>query len=343
MPKGSKSFASEPELVAWLKQRARLHGRDVSAGIGDDAAVLRLGGAHRLLATTDLSIEGVHFSAQFHPPHSVGYRALARALSDIAAMGGTPRFALVSLALSRNQGRSWVEGFYRGFMALARRFGVSLIGGDTAIVSGATTVDVVGLGAVKAPDVLLRSGAKPGDKIFVSGELGLSATGLEALKHAAGREGGRGEPGERVIRRALRAHLYPEPRCALGRFLAERRLASAAIDLSDGLSSDLHRLCHSSGVGATLLAERIPAPAPPSARKFKITDRLDLALNGGEDYELLFTVPAGKADKIPRHFKNVPLSWIGEIGSKRSLRLINADGKELPLIPKGFDHFRTAR
>ncbi len=314
-------------------------------GIGDDAALVEVSRGHELILTTDLSIEDVHFTHRFHPPRSVGHRALARSLSDIAAMGGVPRFALVSLAISCATARAWIEGFYAGMVALARRFGANVLGGDTAVVRGSTVIDVMVAGEVPRGRALLRSGARPEDQLFVSGTLALSALGLRLLKSHPRRLGGN-------ERQAIRAHLYPEPRCALGRFLAQRRLASALIDVSDGLSTDLNHLCEASGVGACIYAGRIPAPklrvfrgqvlrgAEMARRAASEGDTLELALNGGEDYELLFTVPPRKAFLIPSSFQGVPIHRIGEIRRLKEVLLIGPDGKESILRPLGYDHFR---
>jgi thiamine-monophosphate kinase len=280
-----------------------------------------------LILTTDLSIEGVHFTSTRHPPQAVGHRALARSLSDVAAMGGTPRYALISLAASRHTGRAWMEGFFEGLFALARRFAVVVIGGDTAVVNSPCAVDVIVAGDIPRGRALRRSGAQPGDRIFVSGRLGMAALGLRLLlSRADGRK-----PVERA---ALRAHLFPQPQCTLGRFLSEHRLASALMDLSDGLSIDLRRLCGASGVGASLFANRLPVPPIPDAE-----DALRLALHGGEDYQLLFTVPAAKSSKVPRHYGRIPLQCIGEIRDSKGIGLVTSDGRMLPVEPHGYDHF----
>ena len=300
-------------------------------GIGDDAALVEVARGHQAILTTDLSIEGVHFLSRLHPPRAVGHRALARALSDVAAMGGTPRFALVSLAISRRTSRAWVQEFYAGLLGLAARLGVTLIGGDTAVVKGGISADVIAVGEAPRGKALRRSGARPGDQIFVSGKLGLSALGLRLLR--SGRAGKAASEKE-----ALFAHLYPQPRCALGRYLSERRLASACIDLSDGLSTDLAHLCAASGVGARIQAGRIPlADTPGGSRRM---DSLQTALSGGEDYELLFTVPRGKVAGIPRRHRGVTLHRIGEITRSQKVVLLQTNGRSISLVPAGHDHFR---
>jgi thiamine-monophosphate kinase len=337
----SKQFQSELEFVDWLKRRASGRAAGLVAGIGDDAAVIQLQGKRDLLLKTELSIEGVHFLNRLHPARSVGHRALARGLSDIAAMGGRPRLAMVSLALGRHAGRAWVEDFYSGLLALAGRFGVALIGGDTSVVPGATMVDVILAGEAEPGRALLRSGARPGDQIYISGRLGLSALGLEALKHPKGRIASLLPRAE--IENALRAHLYPEPRCKLGRYLSRRRLASAAMDISDGLSLDLLRLCGASGVGAKIWEDRIPLPGTSFANKAMKKTCLDFALYGGEDYELLFTVAKKKLARLPRRIRGVEIHHIGEMTAKRGIALVRPDGREEPLKPAGYDHFSFAK
>ena len=306
MVKRSNPAATEVEMVERIRLLAAPpRGGGLVLGIGDDCAIYRPRGAPEdLLFTTDMLIEGVHFLPATHRPEDVGWKALARGLSDIAAMGGEPRFCLVSLALARWADGKWVDAFYRGLLRLARREGVALIGGDLAR-GPHLMCDIVVCGAVPRGQALRRSGARPGDAIYVSGALGGSAAGLE-----------------RGAGRAWRRHLRPEPRLALGRFL--RRLGStAAMDLSDGLSLDLHRLCRASRVKAEITAP----PVYPGAT-------LRQALDGGEDYELLFTAPPRV--KVSSEFEGLPLTRIGTI--RRGAPSVELDGA--PLAPRGWDHFR---
>ena len=326
-------FASETQFVEWLSRQVPTRGRGLTLGIGDDAALVRPAAGRDWILTTDLSIEGIHFLRHLHPAATVGHRALARALSDVAAMGGTPRFALVSLALSQDVSRTWVQGLFRGISRLARHYHVAVIGGDTAIVPGPTVIDVVVAGEAQKGEALRRSGAQPGDQIFVSGSLGLSALGLCLLK-----AGKRSRAAWASV--ALRAHCYPVPQIRLGRFLSRQHLANALIDLSDGLSSDLGRLCRASGVGARIWAERIPVPRIGRGRDARQWNPLQLALHGGEDYQLLFTVPTAKVARIPTHFHGVPLFRIGEIQKSKKILLLRAGAKPEELLPAGYDHFR---
>lgn len=329
-------FQSEGELVKWLQTLRKGKSPQVRMGVGDDAAVVRVGRNRDLILTADLSIEGVHFTARLHPARSVGHRALARSLSDIAAMGGIPRFALISIALPRAISRAWVEEFYRGVMDLATRFHVEMIGGDTSIVRRTAMIDVTLAGEVARGKGLLRSGARPGDMIYVSGRLGQSARGLEILKSQTRKsKRARQEPKDKSeAEAALKAHLYPEPRCHLGRWLQSAGIPSALMDISDGLSTDLTRLCEASGVGATVDAGSIPRPAGVAPEH-----SLELALNGGEDYELLFAVPARKVRKIPRTYRGIPLHCIGRICHPREVLLVHPEGRQSPLAPEGYDHF----
>jgi thiamine-monophosphate kinase len=350
LPQGKiELFRTENEFVRWLRAKTASRGRGLRLGIGDDAALVSVRHGYELLLKSDMSIEGVHFQTGIHLPRSVGHRALARSLSDIAAMGGRPRFALTALALSKGCTRAWLESFYAGLLDLAKRCGVVVIGGDTAVVPGATVIDVIVTGEVEPGRALRRSGARPGDAIYVSGWLGASALGLELLKEQPrlsraveiaprGTSTGRALGARFTREHALRAHLYPEPRIALGRLLLEQNLASAAIDVSDGLSTDLGRLAEASRVGARLREELVPKAELPESRR---ANWLALALHGGEDYELLFTVPTAKVSRVPRVFRGVALHRLGEITKSKGLRLVQRDGREHELRPAGYDHFRT--
>jgi thiamine-monophosphate kinase len=355
---GEDLFRTENEFVQWLQALAApAHGHErvrppsvekgVKLGIGDDAALVAVKSGHELILTTDMSIEDVHFTRRLHPPQAVGHRALARSLSDVAAMGGVPRYVLVSLAISKDVTRDWVSGFYRGMLALGHRFGVRLVGGDIALIPGRTFIDVLVAGEVPRGKALRRSGARAGDQIFVSGRLGLSTLGLRLLQSGLAqallpvRKAGASCPQAQarvpvpLAREAVHAHLYPEPQCALGRFLSERRMASALMDLSDGLSTDLSRLCAASGVGARLWAAMLPGPNLPEA-----ADSLQLALHGGEDYQLLFTVPPRKASRLPSKFQGRPLYHIGEIEASKGIKLAMPEGDVHTLEPAGWDCFR---
>lgn len=289
-------------------------------GIGDDCAVLRAGKGFDLLVTTDLCVEDVHFRRDWHPPRSVGHRCLARGLSDIAAMGGEPVACFLSLALPANLRQSWVNGFLNGLLGLARQYRVALAGGDISS-SEKITADIVVLGKVPAGRALLRSGAQPRDKIYVTGSLGGSAAALNALY-------GRRKAGKSTTK----THFYPAPRLNIGRWLREHRIATAAIDLSDGLSVDLGHICDESRVSA--LVEMNAIPVAPGAD-------LEFALHGGEDYELLFT--ARPSTKLPAKIAGVAITQIGEIeravSVRARVRARDDAGKIRPLAARGWQHF----
>ncbi|MBI4463597.1 MAG: thiamine-phosphate kinase [Acidobacteria bacterium] len=289
-------------------------------GIGDDCAVIA-GTRHRdWLVTTDLFLEGIHFRRHWQPPASVGYKALARCLSDIAAMGGTPRYAFLSLALPPRMEPRWVKDFLRGFLQLAQSAKVVLAGGDTGASPKGVLADVLLVGEVERHQAILRRGARPGDEIWVTGLLGRAADALAALR----------AENQRAKQRALLQPLFhPQPRLSIGQYLRRRKLASAMIDLSDGLSIDLARLCQESGVGARIAEESVPRPSQTPLRH---------ALHGGEDFELLFTVPPQCSARLPRSIGRVPLTCIGRILSGRKLFLVRGN-KQSPLPIRGFQHF----
>jgi thiamine-monophosphate kinase len=299
---------NEIQIVNRIRKRSESNSRQPSMihGIGDDCAVMRPHAGEDLVFTTDFVLEGRHFTLDTHSPADIGHKALARSLSDLAAMGADPVFCLVSLAVPAKLTDSWVNGFYRGLLALARKFKLTLAGGDLARFDK-VIADVICCGRVPRGKALLRGRAKPGDRIYVTGRLGGSAHGL-ATKQGA----------------AWRRHLRPEPRVAVGLAL-RRRGVSAAMDLSDGLSLDLKRLCIESKVSAEIDS------SIPIARGAT----LEQALNGGEDYELLFT--ASQTLRVPRTIGTVPVTQIGAITSSARAGTVSFEGKRL--VPGGFDHF----
>lgn len=311
----------ELALIERIRTRARARAgtgqaRGVWLGIGDDCAILRPPRGHEVVVTTDFSLEGRHFRRDWHTADSAGHRCLARGLSDLAAMGAEPLGAFLSLALPAGYEVGWVDGFLGGLLGLAERVGVTLAGGDTSeSPDGSVLADIVLVGSVPRGRALLRSGARVGDRIFVTGALGGAAAELEEM--AAGR---RGEVGPQS---------YPEPRLGVGRALRRRRLATAAMDLSDGLSTDLTHLCEASGVRAELRSGAIPVHA-------RAGGRLGLALDGGEDYELLFT--AGAETRVPGRIDGVAVTEIGVIAAWDGEARVRMDGKEL--VAGGWEHLR---
>lgn len=307
--------------------------REIRLGIGDDAALFRPRAGHELILTCDWFLEGTHFLRDKHPPDSVGWKCLARALSDIAAMGGVPRCFLLSLALPTSHTGRWLDDFLGGLRRASRKFACVLAGGDTT-QRKEILVNVSVVGEVRKGLAALRSGARTGDLIYVSGNLGEAELGLQSLR----RTHGLANPKDRVGKK----HLYPEPRLELGQWLAEKRLARAMMDLSDGLSSDLLRLCAASGVGARLESERIPQIRNSEAARKLGLDPFELALHGGDDYELLFTVPPQKEKLLPVLFRGVKLRAIGRITQKTHL-VVCESGRERRLTASGWDPFRKAR
>jgi thiamine-monophosphate kinase len=314
---------AEKPLIARIRAQAR-SSPALFRGIGDDCAVVRIPRGHEALVTTDFSLEGIHFRRDWHSPEVVGHRCLNRGLSDIAAMGGQPAAAFLSLAVPARLPQKWIDRFLAGFLALANQFHVPLAGGDTAQSPGGILADIVLLGSVPKGRAILRSGARPGDHIYVTGALGGGADALHRLF-----------AGQRLKPEHYPRHFHPMPRIAVGRFLRERRLATAMIDLSDGLSTDLGHICDESRVGAQILSDSIPRARvglPPTAVDLKD------ALHGGDDYELLFTAPPRK--HVPARIVGVPITLIGRITRGKRIVLVQEDGRRAPLEPRGWEHFR---
>ena len=299
----------ETQIVARLRRLAESghRNRSIVKGIGDDCAILRPRVNEDLVFTTDFVLEGRHFTLETHKAADVGHKALARSLSDLAAMGSEPVFCLVSLAVPASVRPSWIDGFYKGLLALGDKYGIALAGGDLARFDK-VVADVICCGRVPRGKALVRGGAKPGDSIYVTGELGASAHGF-ATKRG----------------RAWRRHLRPEPRIAAG--IALRKLGvSAAMDLSDGLSLDLRRLCVESNAGAEIEAAALPVARGASEAE---------ALHGGEDYELLFT--ASPKTRVPSSIDGLPVTHIGAIVKTNRPGTVRINGQSLPA--NGFDHF----
>jgi thiamine-monophosphate kinase len=293
-------------------------------GIGDDAAVLDLGEPDYLLATVDMLVERIHFP-QDADARDLGRRALAVNLSDIAAMGGIPRFALVSLALPEKTPKARVERLFEGLRDEGNRYGVSIVGGNITSTPGPLAIDVTLLGRVPRDEVLLRSGARPGDLLVVSGTLGQRAA--QRLLHD--RVPSAPPPG------------VPEPRIGLGRALAAAGLAHAAIDISDGVGSDLHHLASRSGVGALVEGARLPISGETQRAAGRLwLDPLQLALFGGEDYELLLAIPPDRLDAAIDAAGAVPLRAIGQVTARGAgVVLQSPNGESRPLEARGWKHF----
>jgi len=313
---------------------ARKNFRGVPLGIGDDAAILSPHGRTDWVLSCDAFLEGVHFLANAHPPDSVGYKSLARATSDLAAMGATPRYFVLTLALPSSKVGKWLDAFLAGMGRAARTLKMRLIGGDTTRNS-TVSISVTVLGEVPRGRALTRSGANPGDLVYVTGRLGRAQLGLDLIRNKLSRR--------RELQNSLTAHLYPQIRVKLGEWLARNRIPSAMMDISDGLSTDLARLCSAGGVGARIDSSRVPRVTIPaglsrSLKKLKLNP-LQMALHGGDDYEFLFTVPRSRAQRLRRAPGYSEITAIGEITRSRRILLIGDDGTASPLASGGWEPF----
>lgn len=312
----------------------------VVCGIGDDCAVFEGRQGEALLMTSDMMVAGVHFPAEDADPNALGYKLLAVSLSDVAAMGGEPREAVVSAAIPADARVAFLSAVYDGLLSCARAFDVNIAGGDTTQSPGPLVLDLCLLGRAQQEHVCLRSGAREGDRIYVSGSLGDSAAGLALVTGAAV------DLPEADRRWLMERHLRPEPRVALGRALAGTGAVTAMIDVSDGIASDLRHICERSGVSATLHRAALPISGPLRAYGAQTgTDPAGLALSGGEDYELLFTVrpdAAGALDGLQGG--DVGLTEIGVVASgPAGVFERSADGGRTPLAARGYEHFRQAQ
>jgi len=315
----------ERGLIRLIRRSFLPAGRDVLLPIGDDAAWLET--AKRVLLTKDLLVEGQDFLPGLHPPRLLGRKSLNVNLSDIAAMGGRPRHALLGLGLPAATPVAWVRAFLAGFKSAAAETGVGLAGGDLSQASE-TVISVTVMG--EADVVVSRNGAKPGDIICVSGTLGDAAAGLRLLLEGGGKKG-------RERSRLLGRFQDPRPRLELGRTLARRGLASAMIDVSDGLSVDLGHLCEESGTGAVIDLSRLPV-----SRELRrvFPNPWPLALHGGEDFELLFAVPPARLAAVLRLRARFPVTPVGIMSRGREILAVDAEGHRHPLRAAGFEHFR---
>jgi thiamine-monophosphate kinase len=321
-----KQQAKEDALVERIARRLGSgKNRTLALGLGDDAALWTPRRGREVILTCDWFLEGSHFLRDKHPPEAVGWKCLARAVSDIAAMGGEPQCFLLSLALPAELTGRWLDKFLVGLKRASRTLGCEAAGGDTT-KQDKVLINLTVIGEVRVGRAVLRSCAKVGDRIYVSGILGEADLGLQELRTRRGMA--------RASSAALQKHLFPEPRLALGQWLAERRLATAMMDLSDGLSTDLPRLCAASQVGA-----RVELNSLPTSSGARLVEAQKLALHGGDDYELLFTVSARKAPKLPEKFHGLRLTRIGTMTRNKTILLETDRGTE-PLRSGGWDPFR---
>jgi thiamine-monophosphate kinase len=327
----------ESEIISRIRARARAAER-VRVGIGDDAAVIKTGEATDLIACSDLSVEGVHFRVEWSEARLIGRKALAVTLSDVAAMGGEARYAMISVALPASLSSEFIDDLLQGFFDIADESNVSIVGGDTSSSVDSLFIDTAVIGEARSGRAVTRAGARVGDSIYVTGSLGASALGLMLLEqgHRLNSEEGDG-PHERARYEALIKHLRPEPRLVAGKAIGEAGLATAMIDISDGLSTDLGHILDESRCGAIIHAADIPVAY--CVESLAPEDALRFALNGGEEYELLFTTPRESRAKLGELSKalSLPITLIGEITAGDGLRL-ERDGAYEHLPPAGYEH-----
>ena len=333
-----QALMSEEEIIRLAQSLAGESSDGLFVGIGDDAAVLNLAGSE-FCVTTDLMVEGVHFDMSYTSPRDLGIKAMAANLSDLAAMGALPRWGFLSLGLPRPPSRRVVESVFGGVMEMCRKYGLILAGGDT-VGAPQLLINLCLIGAAEKRAPVLRTGARPGDAVCVTGVLGSAAAGLAWL-------GSGGAVDDEDAAWAVAAHLRPEPRVTAGRVLAQSGRVHSMMDLSDGLATDLARLCEASQVMARVDEKRLPLATQASALAEKLgAGALEWALTGGEDFELLFTCAPGDVELLNELVADsqpeLGVSRVGEIGKGRGVHLRRADGNEQEITLKGFDHFREA-
>jgi thiamine-monophosphate kinase len=346
------SDSGERALIERIRRRLPPAPPELLVGIGDDAAVAAPDRGALQVLTTDALVEGVHFDRRFSSPSDIGHKALAVNISDVASMGGASRFALLSLMLPADTPVADVDGVLDGLVQLASASGVALVGGNITRSPGPLIVDVTLVGSVKPRKILKRSGARPGDAVYVTGQLGAASAGLEWLRTMKGDEPIFSPPKPRradlvprpedpALAECVARHCRPEPRARIGALLGRNRAASACMDLSDGLADAVAQIACASGTGATIDPALLPLHA--GARAWFAAagrDPIDACVAGGDDYELLFTVPRrmrGRLRAVVREARGVPVTRIGEMTADRSVGLLR-NGRLEPL-PAGFVHF----
>lgn len=318
-------------LIDLIKQNTIVVPDGVELGIGDDAAAFWPSPGKLQLVTTDMLVESVHFDLRWISAWQLGYKAMAVNISDIAAMGGAPRHGAVSLALPAKSSVEFVVELYEGMKAIAREYGVNIIGGDTVSSPDHIVINVTLTGDVLASGLIRRSGARLGDKVLVTGCVGNSAAGLEWLCSG-------GPPGQQA--NLVAAHVTPKPQVVVGQAAAAAG-ATAMDDISDGIASEANEIASASAVGLILYADRLPLSE--ELVRFAATagrDPVDYALYGGEDYQLLLTMPADAAESFIRSQAGSCCTVIGEVSSCKSVVLVSKDGSTKLLEPRGYNHFR---
>jgi thiamine-monophosphate kinase len=330
---------SEFELINYLKRKtldsSKLNPK-LKVGIGDDCAVISKDSKTDLVITSDLLVEDIDFRLAWTRAEYLGHKALAVSLSDVAAMGAKPCWAMLSIGVPAKIWKTnFVDEFYKGFFKLAKKFHVALVGGDVSKTPDKIVIDSFLAGETKKGKAILRSGAKPGDLIFVTGELGGAAAGLKLLEKGERFEKSSKNPSQKLLLRQLK----PNAQTEIGQILGEKNLATAMIDVSDGLSSDLAHLCRASGVGARVFTDNIPFHKHLKNVVETLEEKLDFALNGGEDFELLFTIDPKKISQLEKELEKFSFSRIGEIVANATIIELIEKERSRVLEPHGFRHF----
>lgn len=337
-------FALIRRLTEGKQSAAFQQASGVITGIGDDAAVAELAPGCQLVMTCDTMTEQIHFKTVTMRDRDIGYKAMAASVSDIAAMGAVPRYVLVSISAPKGTPEEKLEAIYDGLYECANQWGVVIVGGDTTSSAGGLTVSVTVIGEVEAGKALLRSAAKPGDVLFATGELGLSAAGLDfLLSRNLPTEQWQNQPFDESVQALIQAHCRPKPQVEAGQLLQRSGLCHALNDVSDGLASEAWEIAEASGVGIDLIEDRIPIADELLAYAQQADkDALDYILYGGEDYHLVGTVPAEHAISLQLMFKEagLPLYIIGYVNADtKGVRLVQGSGYVVPIAKKGYNHF----
>jgi len=341
-PDHNSSTKSEFDFIDALRRRAGASGYSLVAGIGDDAAVVRSTPGRDTVITADLLVEDIDFRRTTIPPYLLGHKALAVSLSDIAAMGARPLWSMVSIGVPEDVWQTdFLQRLYDGLLDLANRYGVQLIGGDTSRTNERIVIDSIVSGECAAGMAVRRSGASAGDQVFVTGSLGAAAAGLRLIERGAHlAEQNLADDDSQKLDHVLLRQLRPEARVGWGIVLGEERLATAMIDLSDGLSSDLNRLCTASNVGALIDSALLPIDNRVTELcGRRALDPLQLALHGGEDFELLFTVKPENVARLPKRVDGVEIKRIGEITDSGKGVRVSEGVRVWELKPGGWVHF----
>lgn len=333
------SEVGEFGLIDLLKKDALLSPQQVIAGIGDDAAVLKSSPGHWQLLTTDMLMEGIHFRLDWSGYYGVGYKALAVNISDVAAMGGNPTHAVISVGIPEHTPVEAMQELYRGFREMAGKYGVNLVGGDTVRSPGPLVINVALLGEVPEGRAIFRSGAKPGDLIYTTGQLGSAAAGLHLLLEQP-------ESPPEWASPLIKAHLFPEPRVTAGRLLSQLAGVSSLDDNSDGLGAELREICRASSVGCTIWEEALPVRQEVrELAEGRGVNYLDWVFNGGEDFELLFTIGPSGQRNVEEALRKAQITFtvIGKITPEdQGLKIGRNNGVWEAITATGYNHFQES-